>query len=308
MEKYNQKVLDGIARELEQLDCDSYLLHHHKELYHLCNECDIILSDKEDIVGPKRNVSMVASIYLTKEYFKSINRRYSMKLVKDILKGRVVPSSELSGKFLLYQDGDFRILMSKDSTLIDSDILVHEYTHRLAIKHLKKYRKNLSHKMSSEIIAILNEMKYFDFLKQNGFSEYEIELVKGYQKCHFQEEMATFLFCEPLLDCYLTYGKLTSEAMRNYSDYPYYEIMEDVNYELQLIEEHPGKIKEYLDYIHPTAMMVASFLHQQPMENRTLRKMLDKVSLNDGEFIFPKVSQKQLVDSVKKEFVLEKRK
>lgn len=148
------------------------------------------------MLGPKRNVPVIASIYLAKEYFKSINKKYSRKLVKDILSRKVETGTELSGKFFLYQNGDFQVITSNDFTLMDSYILVHEYTHRLAIKNLKKYRKNPLHKVSSEIMATLNEMKYLSFLKENGFSEYDLGLVKDYHKSHFKEEIATFLFTE----------------------------------------------------------------------------------------------------------------
>lgn len=308
MKIFDQKMLDGITKNLDCLDLDSYLLRNHKKLYTLCNECDEVLMNQEDILGPRRNIPLTMSFYLTREYFKSINRGYSRKLVKDILSRKVETANELSGNFFLYQNGDFRIVISNDLTLMDSYILGHEYTHKLAIKNLKKHKKNPLHKVSSEIVATLNEMKYLDFLQENGFSEYEIELIRNYQKCHFQEDMAAFLFCEPLLDSYLTYGKLTSEIMNHLLDYPYYKNIEDVNYELKFIEEYPGKIKEYLDYVHPTAMMVASFLHQQNIDKKELNQMIERISLNQGEYIFPKVSQEQLVDAVKKEFVLRKSK
>ena len=92
-------------------------------------------------------------------------------------------------------------------------------------------------------------------------------------------EIATFLFTEPLLDHYLTYGKLTSQNMSDLQEYPYYENLEDVNYELEFIEKHPGKVKEYLDYIHPTATMVASFLHQQNLDKKELDRMIEEISM-----------------------------
>ena len=149
-------------------------------------------------------------------------------------------------------------------------------------------------------------MEYLNFLKENGFSEYDLGLIKDYRKSHFKEEIATFLFTEPLFDSYSTYGKLTPEIMDYLLDYPYYENREDVVYELEFIAKNPGKIKEYLDYVHPTATMVASFLHQQGIERVELDQMMNQVSLNRGEYIFSKVSQEQLVGAVEKEFVLQK--
>lgn len=307
MQKFDQKILDGISRELDSLDVDSYLLRNHKKLYVLCNECDDVLVFSEDTLGPKRYVPVTASIYLTKEYFKSINRKYSRKLVKDILCRKIQTGNELSAKFFLYQNRNFRVITSNDLTLMDSYILVHEYTHRLAIKNLKKYRKNPLHKVSSEIIATLNEMDYLDFLRENGFSEYDLELIKDYHRSHFREEIAAFLFTEPLFDSYSTYGKLTPEIMNQLLDYPYYENIEDVNYELEFIGKNLGKIKEYLDYVHPVATMIASHFHQQGIERKELGQMIDQISLNRSEYVFPKVSQEQLVDAVQKEFVLKKK-
>lgn len=306
MQKFDQKILDDLSRELDSLDVDSYLLRNHKKLYSLCNECDEVLSFSEDTLGPKRYVPVTSSIYLTKEYFKSINRKYSRKLVKDILCKKIETGRELPAKFILYKNRDFRIITSNDLTLMDSYILVHEYTHRLAIKNLKRHGKNPLHEVSSEIIAMLNEMDYLDFLRENGVSEYDLELIKDYRKSHFREEIATFLFTEPLLDSYSTYGKLTPEIMNQLLDYPYYENIEDVSYELEFIGKHPGKIKEYLDYVHPVATMIASHFHQQGIQRDKLGQMIDQISLNHGEYVFPKVSQEQLVDAVQKEFVLKK--
>ncbi len=306
MQRFNQEVLDGISRQLDTLNLDSYLEHNHKKLYNLYNECDEVLLDSIDLLGPRRNIPLTASIYLTKEYLKSIDKKYSRKFTKDILCRKIETHKELDGNFILYQNRDFRVITSSDFTLMDSYILIHEYTHRLMINNLKKYRKNLLHKISSEIMANLNEIEYLDFLYENGFREYDLELVRDYRKNHFREEIATFLFTEPLLDHYLTYGKLTSQNMSDLQEYPYYENLEDVNYELEFIEKHPGKVKEYLDYIHPTATMVASFLHQQNLDKKELDRMIEEISLNKGKYVFPKVSTEQLVDSVHKEFVLKK--
>lgn len=95
--------------------------------------------------------------------------------------------------------------------------------------------------------------------------------------------------------------------MNHLLDYPYYENREDVVYELEFIAKNSGKIKEYLDYVHPTATMIASFLHQQGIERVELNQMIDQISWNRGEYIFPKVSQEQLVDAVEKEFVFTKK-
>lgn len=306
MQKFNQEVLDGISRQLDTLNLDSYLEHNHRKLYNLYNECDEVLLDSIDLLGPRRNIPLMTSIYLAKEYFKSIHKKYSRKLSKDILAGRIEKWDELSGKFVVLQDFSFFILISSDLTLMDSSILIHEYSHRLAINNLKKYKRTLLHKISSETMAILNEMKYLDFLQENGFSIYDLELVSDYRKNDFIEGIATFLFTEPLLDHYLSYGKLTPQNISDLQDYPYYENIEDVNYELKFIKTHPGKIKEYLDYIHPTATMVASFLHQQDLDKKELERMMHEISLNNGKNIFPKVSTEQLVDSVHKEFILKK--
>lgn len=102
MQRFDQKILDDISRELDGLDVDSYLLRNHERLYVLCNECDEVLYFSKDMLGPKRNVPVIASIYLAKEYFKSINKKYSRKLVKDILSRKIETGTELSGKFFLY--------------------------------------------------------------------------------------------------------------------------------------------------------------------------------------------------------------
>ena len=97
-------------------------------------------------------------------------------------------------------------------------------------------------------------MKYLDFLQENGFSTYDLELVRDNRKNDPIEGIATM---EPLLDNYLTYGKFTSQNMDNFRDYPYYESIEDVSYELEFIKKYPRKIMEYLGYIPSTATMVA---------------------------------------------------
>lgn len=312
MKYFNKETLNVITKTLNEEYLDPYLVKYHKNFYELFNCCDIELNEVllKNIAGSFQYISRESNYKIAKKYFKHLSNKYSFKLYNDIKRNKIEYFDKQVGNFEMVVGGKYyKIYVTQYNTLMDSFVLVHEYTHRLVANCPKKRYFTSSHEIYAEMLCILSELKYFDFLNEQSILPSDILITKELRKQSFKEEISSFLFLEPILSSYLEIGHLSPTVMNNLLGRPYYENYINVYNQLENLKNKPENIIKYLDYTHPFGTIFASFLHKKGISNNDFVKLINqvnKVELNEFSKMLPDVTYNDLIDKTKEEFSLKK--
>lgn len=312
MKYFNKETLDIITETLSKEYLDYCLINYHNKFYELFNLCDLELYDimNKKTFGPLQYVSISYTNEIVKEYFKSLPGKYFYKLLYDMKTNKIEYWDKNVGNFNMEVGGrKYKFHIPKSNTLWDSFSLVHEFTHRLVADYPRRNYLTFSHEVYAEMLCILSELKFFDFLKDNNILVSDMLIVKDIRKQSFKEEMSSFMFLEPLLSKFLKNKKITPTSVNQLLGMPYYEDYSNVYNELEKLKQKPQNIIDFLDYTHPYGTIFASYLHQLGITDKEfiyLIKYVNRMELNEFNKLLPNSSYLGLVDKVKKEFSLEK--
>ncbi len=306
--KINQDTLDTIYHKLNDIEqkLDSFLLENHKSLSYLFMHVEDMTEweNFEELPALKEYINEETTLLLVRDFLFSLNPKYSNSFINDLDKIEVNKKSYYT-RYLF--SSWYRIYYSQNFNMDDGTSLTHEYLHHLA-SHFPKLKIDTSaHTTYTESLSILGELKYLDFLKSIGFSQYEINIqIKSIRK-RVRNDTYAFLSFEPLLDVYLSKEKLTMDKMDELVNCnPFYKAIgkEGTAHNINLLASEKN-YQEVLDYKHSLGMIQATSLHQDGISNEdfvNLIETINTVEIDEFEKLLPQKTKIELARDTANEF------
>lgn len=165
-------IIGKTKEDLEAVPLEMYL----EILQKLTNNQNSFITSNQ-IQGPLKYVNKDQIIELVRNFFGTINSEYKNYFDELLKKGMIHISPDELGN---YVQEDIHIKSNQDIT--DGFTLAHEFTHMIQ-RELQKvyYDKNFDIKNFIELQAIVFEWLFIDYLKDNNYSEIEIERCKNFR-------------------------------------------------------------------------------------------------------------------------------
>lgn len=152
-------------------DQDPFLYDYMEQVYETIKDAEIP-SNQELVQGSLPYISEEESILLAAEFLELCNPKYKEALLKDYKEGKIEFSpSKGSAVVGNVEKGKYKVIVNKNDTIMQAKELVHETFHRL---NLNKYLMN---RVFTETVSIAAELMFIDFLREKGYSEYDLNLV-----------------------------------------------------------------------------------------------------------------------------------
>jgi len=309
-----QNVLDTIYRGFDGIPIDPYLLEHHKELFNLfyCTE-KALQKQKMTTLPPLHQLfTNEDTLQLEREFLTWLNPDYEEKFMADT-KNLFPYASPNNQKYCYMRNPSinaYAIYYPNHSTLEDSAILSHEYTHHLSAKFPDIKKDTSAYTTYCEKLSILSEFKFLDFLEEKNFPHEELEIYKQYIKARHTNNIRAFLTIEPLLEVYLANEKFTEEKLEELLIVnSFYNNLgkENTFYNLQTLTR--TSYQKCLHYQHPFGMIQACSLHQNRISNEEfihLIEIVNTVDVEEFERHLPKKSLLSLAEETACEFEFQK--
>ena len=311
--KRNQELLNAIYNQFYLAKLDGFFFFLHKDLSNLIRLLYSSLPFLE-ILPFEEKFSSRKTLNLEKEFLTSLNPEYRKQFCSDYRGRHIISQKGKKGNYYLdLKRNHYKIYYPKTFYIEDFERLTHEYIHHLSTQFPKIREESSSYKVYCEILSLLGELKGLDFLQDLGISKQEIEVYKNNRLKELRLGFEMFLFVEPLLHLFLSNNQLTEKHINELLETnQYYRILgkKDTIYNLNWLLS--GNLEKGLSsYVYPLGLVYASSFHQDGISNEEFCKLIQTVNtveVQEFETMLPNKSSTELIDAIKKEFCLKKRK
>ena len=309
-----QTILDTLYHGFDGIAIDPYLLVHHKELFNLFYYTEKALQKQKTHPLPPlhRLFAKEETLHLEKEFLTWLNPTYGEKFMTDTenLFPHVCPNNQEYCYTRNPSINAYAIYYPNHSTVEDSAILAHEYTHHLSSKFPDIEKDTSAYSTYCEKLSILSELKFLDFLEEKNFPQEELKLYKHNIKNRHTHNIRAFLTIEPLLEIYLANGKFTEDKLEELILVnSFYNNLgkENTLYNLQVLTR--TSYQKCLHYQHPLGLIHACSLHQDGISNEEfthLIEIINTVGVEEFERNLPQKSLSTLAEDTSCEFEFQK--
>lgn len=163
-----------VEKKMETIDKENpYLYYDLKKVYNVIKNAEIP-SKERYTQGALPYVSVDESLCLASQFLEQCSPEYKERLLDDYVNGKIeFRPGENSYVVMDSITKDYKIVVSKTDTITQASELVHEFFHTLNLNN-----NITSHNAFTETVPEIAEEMFLIFLQKQGYSEYDINLVR----------------------------------------------------------------------------------------------------------------------------------
>ena len=207
--------------------------------------------------GPLPSLHREEIIILVGDFLDYVNREYATKFYNDLYDNKIVFGKFKEGSFYGTTNGstEKKVYVDETHTIDDAISLLHEFFHSLN-ENEYVYRQSFT-----DSVSITAELLFLEYLKEKGYSEYDIALSSNRRNNIF---LSNTDYLRKLLPLYIEISKGNPINANTYKKYSHnYNGKKEFNEILKNeIEEADLRLERALMYRHSIGYIAASTFHQ----------------------------------------------
>lgn len=244
---------------------------------------------KSMLQGPLPKLNREEVIILVGNFLDYVNREYANKFYDDLNNNKIVFGKFKEGSFYgtIGDSTEKKVYVDETHTLDDAISLLHEFFHSLN-ENDYVYRQAFT-----DSVSITAELLFLEYLKEHGYSEYDIALASNRRNNIF---ISNTDYLRKLLPLYIEISKgnpISSKTYKKYSN-NYCGKKEFDKILTTEIEESDLRLERALMYRHSIGYIAASTFHQLEQDkidlivaNETLKSgVIETFNIMLGNSIF----------------------
>lgn len=209
--------------------------------------------------GPLAACSKEDAILIVYEFLQQCSTEYADKFLSDYKSGKIEFSTEVTDDEVVTdgKTGEYKIYVRETGSLNDVIYLIHEFFHTLNLNNLV-YRNAFT-----ESVSISAEPLFLEFLKEKGFSDYDIALISNNRTLNYGCASSYLRKILPLYLEVIQTGKIKNTTFKKvaHNFYGKSDYLEFIN--KNIIKTSPDERIENLgSYKHVLGYICASVFHQ----------------------------------------------
>lgn len=295
LETYKLSLLK-VKQDLETIQKeDKFLYFQLKEIYNIIDRAPHFNYNQIHL-RPLKYISKEETISLVNEFLETISKDYQTNFIKAYNEGKIEFNSTKENYCRSNNyNQDFTINIKETNTLLDSYYLVHEFIHSQNL--------SLSYERVSftESISIAAELLFLDFLKDKGYSTYDLNILKEERNVVYDSCLNTLKKIMPIYIIVKEALQLDAENVNKH----YQDNTENLNY-IECCWTPGAGLNIYL-YRYVMGYVLASIFHNYSRDSSKIVDLNNAVINDDPKTILdiligytdiddiPKVMQKEFI-------------
>lgn len=239
---------------------DPFLFYELPNIYNIFQELTFSI-EKSYLKGALPHSSLDTNILLVYNFLRKVDNDYAKDFIKLYKDKKIV----FTNKSYVEEKGpdDFTIYIEKTDTLKDALNLVHEFM------HTRNYSKLATRHAFSESVSIASEFFFLDFLKSQGTSIQDINLIKEQRINKYLSDLDTLKFVLPFYIQFQQHKKLPTNLYEEY--YQNWINEETFIYNKNILIGNKTDINRLTSYKHTLGFIYASNLHHKYKNPKCLK-------------------------------------